>query len=43
MDPPESEFYPDIILTLDSEYVEKLSTQSYLDFLGSVIEQLGRG
>ena len=24
MDPAESDFYPDIILTLDSEYVEKL-------------------
>lgn len=34
MEPAEGDFFPDIIITMDSDYVEKL---------GPVIEQLSRG
>lgn len=44
MDPPESDLYPDLILTLDSEYAEKLGMGSTNGTpLGPVIEELSRG
>jgi hypothetical protein len=33
MDPAESDFFPDIILTMDSEYADKLGKQEIIYFL----------
>lgn len=43
MDPPESDFNPDIILTLDSEAADKLGINEWLYDLGTVIMELSRG
>ncbi len=46
MDPSESEFYPDLILTLDSEYADKLGNYFRINSpppIGETIEKLNRG
>lgn len=42
MEPPESDFNPDIVLTMDSAVAEKLGINQ-VNNLGTIIEQLNRG